>query len=63
MTGWLDAYENELRESLADHVVDWRCSECGSTKTTEANWSEKPVCCGWEMIDLIGTVRRQAESG
>jgi len=42
---------------LVGHVVDWVCADCGSRTTTPANWSEKPICCDWQMVDLPPTVR------
>jgi hypothetical protein len=49
---------DELNAELADHVVDWLCPDCGGRQTTPASWTERPICCEWEMVDLIASVRR-----
>ena len=47
----------EVEVELADQVVDHVCVDCDRRVTTSAAWRERPVCCGWEMVDLPGTLR------
>lgn len=54
---FIDAMIARAREQLLDQVVDFVCADCGSRRTVEADWIVRPVCCGWEMIDLFGTLR------
>jgi hypothetical protein len=56
-TDELLAFLEEARGELAGSVVDHVCVECDRTVTTPAAWAERPVCCGWEMVDLPGTIR------
>ncbi len=54
---WLEHEEAELRREMRGLVVDFACIECGHKLTVTADWQYRPECCGWEMVDLPGTVR------
>jgi hypothetical protein len=45
------------KRELYGLVVDFFCADCGATATVLATWRRAPVCCGWEMVDSIGSVR------
>lgn len=58
----MDGLIMSAEQDLQGWIVDWACTECGREVTTAATWTEKPVCCDWEMIDLFGTVRPGPEA-
>jgi hypothetical protein len=57
----LDAIVAEARRQLRGQVVDMVCTDCGNRRTVDADWIVRPVCCGWEMIDLFATLRPRAQ--
>jgi hypothetical protein len=59
----LAALSSEVSHNLAGMVVDFVCADCGRRCTTPGDWERRPVCCGWEMVDLVGSVRPAADAG
>jgi len=52
---------HHLNSGLDGLVVDFVCQDCGRQTTTKAAWDERPACCGWEMVDIIGSVRERED--
>jgi hypothetical protein len=44
-------------------MVDYLCADCGRRTTVPASQAKPPVCCDWEMVCLVPTVRPAPVSG
>jgi hypothetical protein len=53
----IEAALDRLNAELRGLVIDFVCADCGRRQTERADWAKRPVCCDWEMIDLLGTLR------